>query len=401
MEPNRLFPMMRTCEAGLVRGSLRSEKKSRNVALFVSVILVASPHCLLGQESSRPLSPSESCKAAIAPFTETRNQANDLTDADKFALGIGIAQASRDCVSLASDISAFAGNPKELFALGQPCIFGQQFESARAALVEYLALPQPPQREQALSLLVRACLGLREPGSAEAQLHPLLRDDPYDPLIHFDIEQVIENTEGAGAYLNDLALRLCAIRSPATLPLLAAGKILEGKDGSASAATLFADAVRCAALERSSNKPYSLDDLAAIVRNQGWAGTADLALMQAALERRQMVGNSAPLSSLRGYMLGTSSLVHRTVSLKRASALLVVFTLWAPGTPEIANDLAKFIPRQSIYAITSWQANTGREDVRSSEVLQGIRSWQRSLPKTVSLLIVPDSVLRERALSEG
>jgi hypothetical protein len=371
----------------------RWDRKTCNLAVFASFFFLMGVHRLFSQQSSKPLSPTESYKAALEPFTETRNQANDLTDADKIALGIGIAQASRDCLVLSSDVSSFAGDASERFALGQLCIFGQQFEPARAALVDYLALPQPLQREQALLLLVRAFLGLNETGSAEAQVRSLLRDYPYDARIHAAIDQVIDSTEGVN--LNTLALDLCATQNAATLPLLSNGKALESKDGNASAATLFADAMRCAALAESSGKPNNLADLAGIVQLPAWTGTADLALMQTALERQQMVGKSAPLSSLRGYVLATNSLVPRTVLLKRGTALLLPFTLWSPSTQDIARDLARFAPQQPIYAITSWHANTGREDVRSSQVLEGLRSWQRSLPKNVSILIVPDTVLSE------
>lgn len=381
------------CETAPALNSLHRDKKTRALAALVGIFLVMSLPHLLGQENSRPLSPTESYKAALAPYTETRSQANDLTDADKFALGIGIAQASRDCRALSSDVSYFASKAKELFALGQLCIFGQQFEPARAALVDYLALPQPPQREQALSLLVRAFLGLKEPGSAEPQVRSMLRDYPYDALIHTAIDQVIDNSEGVNQ--NHLALGLCKTQNAATLPLLSSGKILEGKDGSVSAATLFADAVRCVALAHSSGKPGNIEDLAAIAQQPSWTGTEDLALMEAALARQQMVGTSVPLSTLRGYLLGANGLVPRSISLRRGTVLLVPFTLWSPSTPEIASDLAKFTPQQSVYAITSWHANTGRDDVRSSDVLDGLRSWQRNLPKNVSILIVPDSVLIE------
>ena len=382
-------------EAAPAQNSLHWKKNSRNLALFAGLLLLTGVDRLPAQQSSKPLSPSESYKAALEPFTETRNQANDLTDADKFALGIGIAQASRDCLALSSDLSPFSSDAKELFALGQLCIFGQQFEPARAALVGYLSLPQPPQREQALLLLVRAFLGLKVPASAEAQVNSLLRDYPYDPSIHAAIDQVIDSLEGTDVFQNDLALKLCATQGAATLPLLASGKILEGKDGSTSASTLFADAVRCAAFAQSSGKPSGLEALAAIVQQPSWAGTADFALMQAALERQQMVGKSAPLSSLHGYLPGINGLIPKTVLMKRGAAWLVPFTLWSPSTPDIARDLAKLAPHQSLYAITSWHANTGREDVRSSEVLEALRSWQRNLPRQVLILIVPDSVLSE------
>lgn len=383
------------CAAALAMFSSRQGKKPRSLVILISLFFGMSVHHILGQESSRPLSPTEAYKAALTPFAATRSQANDLTDADKFALGIGIAQASRDCIALSPDISAFASNAKELLALGQLCIFGQQFESARATLVNYLALPQPPQREQALLLLVRAYLGLKEPLSAEPQVATLLRDYPYDASIHAAIDQVIDNTEGISGYSNDVALKLCATQSAATLPLLAKGKVLDGATDSASAATLFADAVRCAAVLHSSGKPNTLEDLAAIVLEQGWVGTADLALMQTALERQQMVGKNVPLASLRGSLLGTNGLIPRAIPLTRGTVLLVPFTLWSPSTPKITRDLVNLAPQQAIYAITSWRANSGRDDIRSNEVLQGLRSWQKTMPQKVSILIVPDSVLSD------
>src|ERR1700678_2604982 len=69
----------------------------------------------LAQENAQPLSPSEAYKAALAPFQAARAQPDDLTDADRFALQIGIARASLDCRALSSDASSsVAGDKKEL-----------------------------------------------------------------------------------------------------------------------------------------------------------------------------------------------------------------------------------------------------------------------------------------------
>jgi hypothetical protein len=57
-------------------------------------------------------------------------------------------------------------------------------------------------------------------------------------------------------------------------------------------------------------------------------------------------------------------------------------------------DLARFAPHQPIYAITSWKANTGREDVPSREILMALNSWRQNLPRHVYMLIVPDIELR-------
>jgi hypothetical protein len=374
-------------------------RQARRAALFVLFLLAIYGNRVLGQEESNPLSPTESYKASLAPFTATRNQPDDLTDADKVALGIGIARASHDCLALSRNTSSFSENAAEVFALGQLCIFGQQFEAARADMVNYLALPEPPQREQALVMLMRAFVGLNEPDSAEPQILSLLHDFPYDASIHLAIDNVIDSAEASNiaSPFNDIALRLCQTQTANTLPILTSGKALQGKDSGVSAATLFSDAVRCAALAHSSGQQAPLNQLAAVAQQPRWAGTADLPVMQQALRRQQMVGERVPLSILHAHQLGASALIPRTVSVAHGTAMLVPFTLWSPSTPDVLANLARFAPQQSIYAITSWHVNTGQEDVASSQVLEGLRSWRRSLPQHVLILILPDGELNTLA----
>src|SRR6202043_2730407 len=69
----------------------------------------------------------------------------------------------------------------------------------------------------------------------------------------------------------------------------------------------------------------------------------------------------------------------------------------SPSAPEILGSLAQSAPRQIIYAITSWRANTGGTDQKSTQVLDGLRSWQRSLPQHVLMLVVPDTELASYA----
>jgi hypothetical protein len=180
------------------------------------------------------------------------------------------------------------------------------------------------------------------------------------------------------------------------MPLLTSGKGLEGKDISAAPSVLFADAIRCvvvAAAAGQTSATGTLHQLTAIAQQPSWAGTAELAPMQSALARQQMVGARVPLSALHGHVLGNNTILPRTVSLARGTVLLLPFTLWAPSTPDVAGDLARFAPQQTIYAITSWSANTGREDVPSSEILAALRSWRQTLPPRVSMIIVPDTEL--------
>lgn len=151
--------------------------------------------------------------------------------------------------------------------------------------------------------------------------------------------------------------------------------------------------MRCAALARSTGRSDNLNELASVAQQSSWAGTADLAVMQQALRREQIVGKRVPIESLDGHVMATVSLSPRVVSLTRGRRLVVPFTLCSPSASEILRSLAQTIPQQIIYAITSWRANTGGEDKPSSQVLDGLRSWQRSLPQHVLILIVPDTEL--------
>jgi hypothetical protein len=379
---------------GQVLVSVLGTRNRKSVFMHLLLVLICGRG--LAQENGKALSPSEAYKAALAPFQASRAQPDDLTDADRFALQIGIARASHDCLALSSNVSSLSGDEKELVALGELCLFGQKYGPARAALTKYLALPQPPERKRAMVLLVRALLGLNDQGSAELVVRSLLHDFPYDAQTHFAIDQVIDASEGLSEGFNRMSLNLCTTQSAVTLPLLASGKALEGKDASASASVLFNDAVRCVPLARGRDEPSgkeTMDQLAAIAQMQSWQGTADYSPMQASLKRQQMVGTQVPLSSLHGLTLTSGKLTSRQISLRRGTVLLLPFVLWSPNASEEASRLARLAPQQTIFAITSWSANTGRDDVPSNEISTALREWQRNLPANVHMVIVPDAEL--------
>jgi hypothetical protein len=237
---------------------------------------------------------------------------------------------------------------------------------------------------------------LNDPGSAELVVRSLLRDFPYDAEIHFAIDQVIDASEGLSEGLNRMALNLCATQNAVTLPLLASGKALEGKEETASASVLFNDAVRCVSLASGRDEASEQEvmrQLAAIAEMQSWQVTADYSPMLASLKRQQMVGAQVPLSSLHGLTLTNGKMASRLILLRRGTVLLLPFVLWSPNASEEAGRLARLAPQQAIYAITSWSANTGRDDVPSNEISTALREWQRNLPANVHMVIVPNAEL--------
>ena len=360
--------------------------------------------CLFGmsvvaQQAAPPtLPPSEALKAATAPYNAARAQPNDLTDADMLALGVGVERASHDCGALQASLDALTKQPDELIALARLCIFGQQFEPARAVAVRYLTLPSMPQREMALLLLVQAFLGLKNPTNAAEQVFTLERDFAYDTQIYFAADQVILAAGLMGDQQNAQVLQLCGDQLKVSLPLLESGKGFAGKEGNASPSTLFADAVRCVDLERDLHDlsgTVALTALEKIVQLPAWQATAELAPMQAALARTLMVGKPAPVAVLDGRVVRAAGpLLARRVALTRGTTLLVPFTMWAPSTQSMIRDFPATAPQQELYLVTSWAANTGDEDAESPELLASLRSFAQSLPAHVTLLVTPESFLQ-------
>jgi hypothetical protein len=336
------------------------------------------------------------------PYNQARAQSGDLTEADTLALRLGMTRASHDCVALAATAQDFTSDADQLLTLSRLCLFGQQFETARVMAVKYLALPAPPEREMALILLVRAYLGLKEPYSAEPQLLSLLRDYPYDAQIHVAADQVISQSESVGSApesdFKQMTIEICDQQTGATLPLLKLGKSLHGRDGDVPANVLYADALRCATLVRGledSSANDTLRQLTEIVRQPIWQHTAELFPMEEALARVQMAGGTTPLDLLLAHQItANGAMLPRAISLKHGVVLLAPFTLWSPSAIERIRDLFLSAPKRSVYAITSWRANTGGQDAPSPEMVAALRVFQKSLPSGVPLLVVPDAELR-------
>jgi hypothetical protein len=372
------------------------------------LITLSLPVCACAQDAATQLPPSEALQQALAPFNQARAESGDLTDADRAALTLGIARAARDCEALTATPQTTsapqpqAEDPKQQLALGRLCIFGQRFEPARATLFAYLALPSPPERETALILLVRAYLGLQNAGSAVAQVLSLMRDYPYDAEIHLAADQAIAGSEALVLDPDNWstwdAKTLCEDQSAATLPLLQQGKALAGKASSVPVSQLYRDALRCAALYRTLGDPKAddtLQRLATVVTQESLQHTAELATMQAALARAQMLGKPTPVLLLQAHPSAPGAATAlKFIPLSHGRMVLAAWTLWSPSANDRIRDLAAAAPAHRVYALTSWTANTGGDDVKSPGTDAAVRAWQRALPPQVVPLIVPDSELQ-------
>jgi hypothetical protein len=374
------------------------------------------------------MSPAEAYLYAMQPFNQARSAPNDLSDADQWALGIGVSRAKEQCEALAK--VKLTG--EDLLAFGKLCIFGQDFDPARQSLIDYLALPQAKSPELGRLLLTRAFLGLRSIVSAESQLESLLSLYPYDASIHLGIDMVVD-TAAASESSDDLLVidRLNEQQLPNTLNALAHGGNVPTSNGDQIDAVLLVDdALRCADTLRRAFKQDAADETVAKVKAAVAADTivnsALYPAIQNSLTRYALAGQPTAVRTLHGQELpmtgppipravplyDTDPAAHRIVRHVGANTmistlddrtLVTVFSLAGPSSQSaIQQILARFtkdhiIPGLKVIAVTSLAANVG-SDAPNAPVLEAIRAFRSALPPTLPVYLVPDSQLQPFAI---
>lgn len=377
--------------------------------------------------SPASMSPSTAYLYAMQPFDNAREGLDDLTEADQWALGIGMARARQQCNLLAKQ--KIQG--ESLLSLGKLCNFGEDYMPAREALIAYLELPKPKSPEVARLLLTRAFLGLHWVTSAESQVDSLVSLFPYDASMHLAIDMVVDGAEASNA-VEDLAVigRLDELQLPHTLDALEHGGSLTGNGDSVDAAMLVRAALRCADHLRRRGRFQDADRIVARVRSlvaaPSIADSAFAPAIQDALTRYSLYGQPSPVRELRGTTLPAAGkpapnrlllydpdpASHRTVTrhgsqmLIRMSddrTLVLVFSLAGPASVPAIQGLMKQLaqdhvtPGLKVVAVTSYAANIG-VDTPDPEVLLYLRRLRAQLPAGLPVLLVPDRELRPFAI---
>jgi hypothetical protein len=374
-----------------------------------------------------PLSPTEAYLYAMQPFTNARSAPDDLTDSDKWALGIGIARAKEQCELPSKD--QFEG--EDLLAMGKLCVFGQDYEPARHRLIVYTGLPNPKALEVGELLLARAFVGLGSIDSAEGEMETLLTSFPYDASIHLGIDMVID-AAAASDSTDDLAVipRLNEQQLPHILDALAHGASLTGNGDSVDAAMLVRDALRCADALRRNYKPDEADKIVAQVTAAAAAepivSSAAYPVIQESLIRYKLYAQPSPVRTLHAtefplnaaprnrvvplydpnpaaHRIVRGSGSHTIIRMTDDRTLVLVFSLAGPASsPAIQQIFAVLthdhvLPGLKVVAVTSWAANIGVEKPDPT-VLATIRAFRTGLPPTLPVLLIPDSELKPFAI---
>lgn len=373
------------------------------------------------------MSPADAYTYAMQPFTNARNASEDLTEADKWALSIGIVRAKEQCARLARQTL----EGEDLLAMGKLCVFGQEFEAARQVLIAYLGLPQMKAPEVGRLLLIRAFLGLHSVTSAESQIESLLTLYPYDASIHLGIDMIIDAAEAGDTTENvDVVARMNEQQLPHILDALAHGGSLHSNGDVVEAALMVRDVLRCADAERRAYRSEAAEKIVTQVKTlvaaDAIARSADYPAIEDALTRYAMFRTSSPVRVLHGTellpsgaMLAHSVLLydanpaaHRTVRGSGSNTtirmlddrtLMLVFSLAGPSSAgaiqktmeQLAHD--HVTQRLKVVAVTSYAANIG-EDAPNPTVLAALRTFRGQLPAKLTVMIVPDAALKPFAI---
>jgi hypothetical protein len=373
------------------------------------------------------MSPTDAYLYAMEPFNNARSAPDDLTDADKWALGISIARANEQCEVL--KIQKF--QEEDLLAMGKLCIFGRDYEPARTYLINYIALPQPKAPEVGRLLLARAFVGLGSISSAETQMESLVSLFPYDASIHLGIDMVIDAASASDA-TDDLAVvpRLNELQLPHIFDALAQGGSLTGNGDSVDAAMLVRDALRDADTLRRNFKPEDaakiVDQLRTAVAAPAIASSANYAAIQNALTRYDLFRQPSPVREFHGSewtasganidrvipLYDTNPAAHRIVRGSGSHTiirtlddrtLVLVFSLAGPASSDaihkILDQLARdhVTPGLKVVAVSSFAANIG-SDMPTPQLFEALNGFRALLPPKLPTLIVPGEQLKPFAI---
>lgn len=330
---------------------------------------------------------------AITPFLQARQAPNDLTDADKWALGIANLRAREACASLSKKLQ----DDETLLDQGKLCLLGRDYLNAAEALRRYVSLEKPANLADGRLMLVQAYIGAHDLGQAEAQINLLLEDFPYDAKIHIAIDNTIEAAEADQNY-RPVALRMNEAQSSRIFDALeSSGTLLSAdKSETVTASMLVQDALRDARIYREEKSQAQADKLLQsvkkLVASPRFADTAELPIMQAALDRYLMIGHKALEVKLRGEKILSTGAVKQIIDLQNSNCILIPFSLAAPSSTDVIVNVANRLKSKTplpVYAITSFMANQGSEE-RSAEVLATLKMFRAQLPSNVTVLLVPD-----------
>jgi thiol-disulfide isomerase/thioredoxin len=189
----------------------------------------------------------------MRPLDVVRGSLENWSDAELGALSVGMHKAKDACEQAKPE--SYAGD--DLYDLARLCSFGQDWNAANTAALDYVASGLEAHRAQAYALSINALVHLNGVDLATQTAQEMLRKLPYDAEVAYAVRYMKDALEQAG---NPGALTLAVQEHAAIVQALGPGIPLKAAHGDVviGVGALYESAMELAFLQR-----YAGDDSAA------------------------------------------------------------------------------------------------------------------------------------------
>ncbi len=284
--------------------------------------------------------PADLYKEALHPLEVVRASVDNWSDSEVGALAVGMHQAGEDCAKLKA--ADYAG--EDLYDLARLCTFGQDWNDANTAALDYVARRAEEHRTQAYALSVNALVHLNAVDLAVGTAREMLRQMPYDAEVAYALLGLKDFLERSS---NPMALAVAADEHPLIVMALKQGVPLKAAHGDAvmGVGALFESAMELAFFEGYAGKKQLADSAASEIEGS-LPATALLAAedeqrVNAVNTRFQLLGKHLPEIKIIRSLQSPGAKAQIDPNFGRAT-VLVLFPDWCVGCRHMMKALTGF-----------------------------------------------------------
>lgn len=333
-------------------------------------------------------------KEAMHPLDMVRMSLDNWSDSELGALRVGMHKAKEACDAANPD--NYSGD--DLYDLARLCAFGQDWNAANTAALDYVRGGLEPHRAQAYALSMNALVHINAMDLAVGTAREMIRKLPYDAEVAYAIRYMKDTLEQSA---DPEALKLAEQEHAAIVQALAAGVPLKAVHGDAviGLGPLYDSAMDLAFLQR-----YVGDDAAAAAT----AADIESALPKAAVltpEDKQRIDAVRAQYGLLGAPLpaiaATRSLLSATAKAQvnpdfGAATVLVLFPDWCVQCRNMMKTLTAFVVANRDVPIHAYGLMFHDESVTGAEPLPEAKL--KELQGTATLLVPAETTATFAAL---
>ncbi len=284
--------------------------------------------------------PADMYKEALHPLEVVRASVDNWSDSEVGALAVGMHQAGEDCAKLRA--ADYVG--EDLYDLARLCTFGQDWNDANTAALDYVARRAEEHRTQAYALSVNALVHLNAIDLAVGTAREMLRQMPYDAEVAYALLGLKDFLERSS---NPVATEVATVEHPLIVTALKQGVPLKATHGDAvmGVGALYESAMEMAFFESYAGKKQLADSAAAEIEG-ALPATASLTAedqqrINAVNTRFELLGKHLPEFKAIRSLQSPGVKAEINPNFGRAT-VLVLFPDWCVGCRHMMKALTAF-----------------------------------------------------------